>query len=167
MGKKPQQSDGMSHAIGTAKTAAAAPKAAAPETDPLAGVVPHLAYTDLREWMAEAAKLGELREVSGASWQEDIGQATEMLSHEESAPCVVFKDIPGTLPGSRVLVNFFGGQRQKMTLGFPTHLNKLELSEAFRVHYMAELKRIPPKFVNDGGMRSSSPRHSASTTWPS
>ena len=42
----------------------------------------------------------------------------------------MFKDIPGTLPGSRVLVNFFGGQRQKMTLGFPTHLNKLELSRS-------------------------------------
>ncbi len=76
--------------------------------------------------------------------------ATELLSHEESAPAVLFKDIPGTLPGSRVLVNFFGGQRQKMTLGFPGHLNKLELSDAFRHHYMADLKRIPPKFVNDG-----------------
>ena len=76
--------------------------------------------------------------------------ATEVLTHDENAPAVLFKDIPGTLPGSRVLVNFFGGLRQKMTLGFPTHLSKLELSDAFRVHYMAELKPIPPKFVNDG-----------------
>ena len=37
-----------------------------------------------------------------------------------------------------------------MTLGFPTDLSKLELSEAFRRHYMADLKRIPPKFVDDG-----------------
>jgi 4-hydroxy-3-polyprenylbenzoate decarboxylase len=47
-------------------------------------------------------------------------------------------------------VNFFGGDRQKMTLGFPKHLNKLELSEAFRLNYMADLKRIPPVYVNDG-----------------
>lgn len=109
----------------------------------IADLTPHLPYTDLREWIAEAEKLGEVREVSGASWQEDIGMATEVLCHDESAPAVLFKDIPGTLPGSRVLVNFFGGQRQKMTLGFPGHLNKLELSDAFRHHYMADLKRIP------------------------
>jgi 3-octaprenyl-4-hydroxybenzoate carboxy-lyase len=53
-------------------------------------------------------------------------------------------------PGSRVVVNFFGGRRQKMTLGFPLHLSKLELSEAFREHYLADLKRIPPRYVDDG-----------------
>jgi 4-hydroxy-3-polyprenylbenzoate decarboxylase len=146
--------DDMGNAIAAKAPASPKPPAkaapAAPKPDPIADLVPNVDYTDLREWMAKAAALGELREVSGASWQKDIGMATELLSHEESAPCVVFKDIPGTLPGSRVLVNFFGGQRQKMTLGFPTHLNKLELSEAFRVHYMQELKRIPPKFVNTG-----------------
>ena len=34
-------------------------------------------------------------------------------------------DIPNLLPGSRVLVSFFGGKRQNMTLGFPTDLPKL------------------------------------------
>ena len=63
---------------------------------------------------------------------------------------MVFEDVPGTLAGSRVVVNFFGGRRQKMTLGFPLHLSKLELSEAFREHYMADLERIPPRYVNDG-----------------
>ena len=72
------------------------------------------------------------------------------ILHDENAPCVVFEDIPGTLAGSKVLVNFFGGRRQRMTLGFPLHLSKLELSEAFRAHYMADLKRIPPRYVNDG-----------------
>ena len=65
--------------------------------------------------------------------------AAEVILHDENAPCVVFDDIPGTLAGSKVLVNFFGGRRQKMTLGFPLHLSKLELSEAFRAHYMADL----------------------------
>ena len=149
MANKSQLTDDMSNAIG-AKLASTPKPTPAPAGTAIADLVPHLPYTDLRQWIAEAEKLGEVREVSGASWQEDIGMATEVLTHDESAPAVVFKDIPGTLPGSRVLVNFFGGQRQKMTLGFPTHLNKLELSEAFRLHYMSDLKRIPPKFVNDG-----------------
>ena len=76
--------------------------------------------------------------------------AAEVVLHDENAPCVLFDDVPGTLTGSKVLVNFFGGKRQNMTLGFPLHLSKLELSEAFRAHYMADLKRIPPRYVNDG-----------------
>ena len=113
-------------------------------------VVADLAYTDLREWIEEARKLGEVREVKGLNWQEEIGMASEVILHDESAPAVLFEDVPGTLPGSRVLVNFFGGLRQRMTLGFPTHLNKLELSEAFRTNYMVDLKRIEPRYVNDG-----------------
>ena len=76
--------------------------------------------------------------------------AAEVILHDENAPAVIFEDIPGTLPGSRLLVNFFGGLRQRMTLGFPTDLNKIELSEAFRTNYMADLKRIEPRYVNTG-----------------
>src|SRR5229473_580326 len=97
---------------------------------------PQIAYTDLREWIDEARKLGEIREVKGLSWEKDIGMASEVILHEESAPCVIFEEVPGALPGSKVLVNFFGGQRQKMTLGFPSHFSELE--------------RIPPRYVNDG-----------------
>jgi UbiD family decarboxylase len=111
---------------------------------------PHLAYTDLREWIEEARKLGEVREVKGLSWQKDIGMAAEVILHDENAPCVIFEDVPGSLPGSRVLVNFFGGKRQRMTLGFSTDMTKLELSEAFRTRYTADLKRIAPRYVNDG-----------------
>ena len=73
----------------------------------------------MREWIEEARKLGEVREASGLTWQDDIGMAAEMSLHDENAPCVIFEDVPGTLPGSRLLVNFFGGKRQNMTLGFP------------------------------------------------
>jgi UbiD family decarboxylase len=111
---------------------------------------PDVAYTDLREWIELAEKLGEVRTVKGLSWQQDIGMASEVILHDENAPCVIFEDVPGTLPGSRILVNFFGGKRQHMTLGFPTDMTKLELSEAFRTEYMADLKRIPPRYVNDG-----------------
>src|SRR5579859_4434483 len=114
MAKQDQQSEYMSNVIGNAG-------------DNAAGQTPRVAYTDLREWIEEARKLGEIREVKGLSWQTDIGMAAEVILHDENAPCVIFEDVPGTLPGSKVLVNFFGGLRQKMTLGFPTNLSKLEL----------------------------------------
>ena len=106
---KSRSGDDMGNAIGqkpaaaARKPAAKATTGAAPSASGIADLKPHLPYSDLREWIAEAGKLGEVREVSGASWQQDIGMATELLSHEESAPVVLFKDIPGTLPGSRVL----------------------------------------------------------------
>jgi UbiD family decarboxylase len=142
----------MGNAIGpgaTPGTAAGGPGSERAVTSD-AGIAPRIAFTDLREWIAEAKKLGEVREVKGLSWQADIGAATEVVMRDENAPCIVFEEIPGTLRGSKVLVNFFGGQRQKMTLGFPLHLSKLELSEAFRAHYLADLKRIAPRYVNDG-----------------
>src|SRR5262245_22343148 len=70
--------------------------------------------------------------------------------HDDNAPCFLFTEVPGTIKGSRVLVNFFGGKRKHMTLGFPSDLTKMELSECFRVHYAADMKRIPPKYVEDG-----------------
>jgi len=113
-------------------------------------IKPNIPYTDLREWIDEARKLGEIKEVKGLSWQEDIGLVSELALHDDDAPCFVFEDVPGTIKGSRVLVNFFGGRRKNMTLGFPTDLSKIELSEGFRTNFMTELKRIPPKVVKDG-----------------
>jgi len=107
-------------------------------------------YRDLREWLAAATKLGEVETVKGANWQEEIGMAAELVLHSDAAPCVVFEDVPDTLPGSRVLVNFFGGKRKAMTLGFPTDLSKLQLSEAARIHYLADLPQISPRYVDEG-----------------
>ena len=76
-------------------------------------------YDDLREWIVEADKLGELVRASGYSWQEDIGMAAELLQHDAKAPVALFDEIPGYPKGFRVLTNFFGGRRQNMTLGLP------------------------------------------------
>ena len=66
-----------------------------------------VAYDDLREWIVEADKLGELVRANGYSWQEDIGMAAELLQHDSKAPVALFDDIPGYPKGFRVLTNFF------------------------------------------------------------
>ena len=85
-------------------------------------------YDDLRDWIAEADRLGELRHVTGANWQEEIGMAAEVVSHDDNAPAVLFGEVPGCLKGSRVLVNLFGGKRKNMTLGFP-------VITSYSIHY--------------------------------
>ncbi len=110
-----------------------------------------VAFTDLREWIREAQTLGEVRVRKGLNWEQEIGMVTELICHDDKPPCVIFEDIPRSLPGSRVLVNFFGGKRKNMTLGFPTSLNKLQLSEAYRRHSVSSnLQLIPPKVVQSG-----------------
>src|SRR5438270_907002 len=98
--------------------------------DPAGGrgsnIAPHLSYHDLRQWLLEAQRLGEVREVNGLGWEREIGMLSEMAVRRDDAPCFLFGEVPGTIPGSRVLVNFFGGKRKNMTLGFPAGQSKLE-----------------------------------------
>ena len=144
--------DAMANPIGTVTTGAEDPRPAVTATiaERHDGLRVHLPYSDLREWLAEAEKLGEARVITGASWQEEIGMAAELALHSDTAPCLVFDEIPGCPKGFRVLTNFFGGRRKNMTLGFPAHLNKLELSEAFLEHYLKDLKRVPVEEVETG-----------------
>ncbi len=119
------------------------------DAKPLTNYAHNIPYEDLREWIEEADRLGELRHVTGASWQEDIGLATELISHSDHAPAVLFDEIPGIRKGFRVLSNLFAGKRKNMTLGFPPELGKVELSEAFAGVY-SEDNTIPPIDVADG-----------------
>ena len=107
------------------------------------------AYDDLRSWLAEAERLGEVKTVLGAGWAEEIGMATELVSHSDKAPAVVFDEVPGIAKGFRVLANIFGGKRKNMTLGFPTELDKVALSDAFSAAWDTD-RLVPPVFVDNG-----------------
>jgi len=110
-----------------------------------------VSYNDLRDWIDEAEKLGELRVAKGYDWQEQIGMAAELLQHDENAPVALFDDIPGVPAGYRVLTNFFGGKRKNMTLGFPADLNKVELSESFHKVFGEIMQNpVPYEEVKDG-----------------
>ena len=91
-----------------------------------------------------------MRHVKGASWQEDIGLAAEAILREENGPCVVFDEMPGCPKGFRVLLNMFAGVRRNMTLGFPDHLSKWELSDAFREAYLKDRSRSRTRSWTNG-----------------
>ncbi len=106
-------------------------------------------YNDLREWIEEAKKLGELKTVEGATWEQDIGLATELLHHSSPSPAVIFEKIPGVEPGYKVITNVFGDKRMNMTFGFPTSLSKVEVSDALHAR-MKNLQPIPYQVVETG-----------------
>src|ERR1700752_2627329 len=107
-------------------------------------------YDDLREGLSQAERLGEVRTVRGASWQEDIGLAAEAVLRAEDGPCVVFEDIPGCPKGFRLLLNVFAGRRRAMTFGFPDGTDKWDLSDGYREAFLREMRLVPHEIVETG-----------------
>ena len=108
-----------------------------------------LEYFDLRDWLSIVENSGDLRIVKGANWKTDIGQVVEVMCHDEGTPSVIFDDVEGCFEGFRLLVNWFTGTRKNLTLGFPDHLNKLELSQAYNQH-TRKIEPIPHRIVDSG-----------------
>src|SRR5712692_450907 len=107
-------------------------------------------YTDLRTWIAAARELGEVKDVHGASWQEDIGRVTEMLHHTDDSPAVLFDDIPGYPTGHRILVNANANRRRlALTLGLPLDIDRRPLMDEF-LRLSESDRRGAPRFVKDG-----------------
>src|SRR2546422_8799178 len=87
-------------------------------------IQPHIPFTDLREWMREAEKLGEVKIVLGASWQEDIGLASDVVVPLDDGPAVIFFGVAGCSKGFRGRVNVFSGTGGAPMPGFPLSLAK-------------------------------------------
>ena len=101
--------DAMSGRIGAIAPGAEDPRVAVTKGDALDDSRPQFPYSDLRGWIVFAAE--------------------EILQHSDTAPCVIFDDVPGCPKG---------------------FLNRLELREAFLNTYLAELKQLPYREVSDG-----------------
>ena len=112
--------------------------------------MPKVMYKDLREWIKLVEGAGDLRLVEGATWQEDIGMATELLNHAKDAPAVLFDSILGYPKGYRVLTNaLLSNNRLAATFGLPSGLTKFELST--RLFEATEGKEpMPHRYVEDG-----------------
>jgi UbiD family decarboxylase len=113
-------------------------------------IQPHITFTDLREWIVQAEKLGEVKTILGASWQEEIGLATDVVVPSDDGPAVIFDEVPGCPKGFRVIINTFAGKRRAMTFGFPQGLTKQDLSQAYFDHYQTNPQHTPPVWVDNG-----------------
>src|SRR5436853_7934919 len=58
---------------------------------------------DLRTWLAEVEKLGELKEVRGADWNLELGAISELNVKKDLPPALLFDEIAGYPKGFRVL----------------------------------------------------------------
>ncbi len=109
-----------------------------------------MSYNDLREWLSQIDGMSELRHVSEASRDEDIGRITEMLHHTDEAPAVLFDDIDGYPRGYRILVNANGARRRlALTLGLPVDISGPDLMQCF-TEMVERSKPLPMEWVETG-----------------
>ena len=107
-------------------------------------------YKGMREWLERVKAIGELREVSGATWPEDIGRIAEMTTHTDGGPAVICDDIPGYPKGFRVLVNSNSEPRRlAITLGLDPNISTEGLMDWFE-HKMDSMEPLPINYVTDG-----------------
>ena len=74
----------------------------------MADAAASMAYRGLRGWIDTVDRLGELRRVSGAHWDVEMGAITHMLTEKSggTAPAILFDDVTGYRKGFRIIQGF-------------------------------------------------------------
>jgi len=104
---------------------------------------------DLRAFIEDLRAAGDLREISGADWNLEIGAITELLGEEEG-PAILFDDIKGYPAGYRVFSNVLRTHRRTaLSLGLAPELSGVALLDAWRKR-IKEMDPIAPVTVKDG-----------------
>src|SRR5260221_2330668 len=110
-------------------------------------------YGGLRGWIDAVEKMGELKRVSGAHWDAEMGAITHMLTEHShgQAPALLFDDIPGYPKGFRTLYGHFSSvKRVALTLGLPlTRERKVDIVKQY-YDRIQTMKHLPPRYVKDG-----------------
>ncbi len=107
--------------------------------------------TDLRQWLKKVDEIGELQTVTGASAEEDIGMATEILGRTRPSKATIFDEIPGHAKGFRVLSNGLGSfGRIAVTLGLPLDASPHEMVRLWQDRVKKGIPTIKAEVVKDG-----------------
>lgn len=105
--------------------------------------------TDLREWISKVERMGQLRRVTGANCEEEIGALTDLFMEKIGRPALLFEEIPGYPVGYRVLSNFAtSAQRIALSLEIPQGLSLLDMVRHCR--RSQDTPKIKPVFVESG-----------------
>jgi UbiD family decarboxylase len=108
---------------------------------------------DLRSWLEQVRQIGELKELSGASTELEIGTIVDILMERSGNPAVLFDAIPGHQPGYRVLGNVLTSPaRVAISGGHNPRLSKMELVRAWRDINSAGVQ-IPYQCIADGPVK--------------
>lgn len=108
-------------------------------------------FNDLREWIEQVRQFGELREINGAHWDQEIGAINDLV-YKKKGPAVLLDEITDYPKGYRVIINCTNSPRRlAYTIGLPTNLKGRDLAWAW-TKMSNELKPIPPRKLAEGAV---------------
>lgn len=109
--------------------------------------------TDLRDWIVAVQATGEIKTLSGADWNREIGTLVE-LNAKARGPALLFDEIKGYPAGFRLLAGAMSSARRlALTLGLPPDLEGLELIRCMKDSMRGWNDRLgdfPPVEVQSG-----------------
>jgi UbiD family decarboxylase len=109
-----------------------------------------MAVKDLREWIGEIEKLGELTRVEGADPHLELGGLVDLYQWEMENPALLFEKIKGYPENYKLLANVLTSMpRICQSLDLPTDLSRHEFVKVWRDR-LKEFQPIPPRLVEDG-----------------
>lgn len=106
-------------------------------------------YRDLREWIERVQEIGELKNITGAHWDLELGAIAEAAQGEKSA-AILFDQIRDYPSGHRVLVGMVESlKRACLTTNLPLDYDRNQFVQAWRERLNRPVL-IPPRVVEDG-----------------
>ena len=108
-------------------------------------------YNDLRDWIGQVEAIGELKEVTGADWDLELGAVTDMVAkNPRNHWAVLFDKIKDYPAGYRVLTGILNSPRRlALTVGMEPKFGDREFILAWRER-LKTLQPVPPELVQDG-----------------
>jgi UbiD family decarboxylase len=109
---------------------------------------------DLRAWLEEIRRLGELRDVRGADWNLELGAISELNVKKDAPPALLFDEIAGYPKGFRVLTcSTSSPARLSSILRLPVQKTHKGLVEALRgkpAEWQKHAAQYDPVVVTNG-----------------
>src|SRR5262249_58270549 len=89
---------------------------------------------DLRSWLNDVDKIGQLMTVEGVHWDLELSTLTEVINERsKNRPAILFDRIKNYPSGYRVAANLVSSvDRLAMTLGMKPELSDLEFVQSWR-----------------------------------
>ena len=103
---------------------------------------------DLRTWLGDVEKLGQLMNVNDAHWNLELSALTELINERsKTRPAIVFDKIKEYPAGHRVAVNLLSSlQRLALTLGMDPNLAPFDFVQQWRKR-VKSIQPIEPRLV--------------------
>ncbi|MGZ9272667.1 MAG: hypothetical protein ACXW6T_26390, partial [Candidatus Binatia bacterium] len=103
---------------------------------------------DLRTWLDDVNKLGQLMNVNDAHWNLELSTLTELINERsKTRPALVFDKIKEYPAGHRVAVNLLSSlQRLALTMGMDPNLAPFDFVQQWR-RQVKSIQPIEPRLV--------------------